>query len=82
MACGKRLDPCIESYYYPGNSVTYYSKNIKCSNMPLKDNSHSDYRVERHHHGEKRLPRVFDEANYQVTLFLVFSFLFVLKFNF
>ncbi|CAG9537100.1 unnamed protein product [Cercopithifilaria johnstoni] len=69
IACGKRLDPCMQSYYYPGNSVTYYSKNIKCNNMLSKDNSHSDYREEKHHHKEKGTPRVFDELNYQMDQF-------------
>ncbi|VDK85653.1 unnamed protein product [Litomosoides sigmodontis] len=66
---GKRLDPCMQSYYYPGNSVTYYSKNIKYDNMPLKDNSDSDYQQARYHRKETGALRVFDETNYQVDQF-------------
>ncbi|EFO19885.1 hypothetical protein LOAG_08607 [Loa loa] len=69
MECGKRLNPSMQSFYYPGDSVTYYSKNIKCSNMPLKDNSKNDYREKRCHHKEERTPRFFDEANYQMDQF-------------
>ncbi|KAL3984887.1 hypothetical protein ACH3XW_36350 [Acanthocheilonema viteae] len=69
MTYGKRLDPSMQSYYYPGNSVTYYSKNVKYNNRPLKDNSHNDYREERYYRKEKGAPRVFDDANYQIDQF-------------
>ncbi|OZC05478.1 hypothetical protein X798_07548, partial [Onchocerca flexuosa] len=76
MVCGKQLDPSVQSYYYPGNSATYYSKNTKGNNMPLKDNScldlsrnrtsHSNYREKRRYYKEEKLPRsVFDKINYQ-----------------
>ncbi|KAM3717516.1 Spindle assembly abnormal protein [Dirofilaria immitis] len=80
MAFGKQLDSSVQSYYHPGNSVTYYSKNIKCSNVPLKGDSclnlsrnrtsHNNYREERHYHEEERPPRaVFDGINYQMDQF-------------
>uniref|UniRef100_A0A8R1XYM5 Uncharacterized protein n=1 Tax=Onchocerca volvulus TaxID=6282 RepID=A0A8R1XYM5_ONCVO len=80
MACGKQLDPSVQSYYYPGNSVTYYSKNTKGSNIPLKDGScldlsrnhtsHSNYREERRYYREEKLPRaVSNKINYQVDQF-------------
>uniref|UniRef100_A0A0R3S6Q0 Reverse transcriptase domain-containing protein n=1 Tax=Elaeophora elaphi TaxID=1147741 RepID=A0A0R3S6Q0_9BILA len=69
MECGKRSDPSMQSYYYPGNSVTYYSENTKYNNKPLKNNCHSDYQGERYHHKEKGAPRVFDEPNYQMDHF-------------
>lgn len=71
MAYGKQLDPSVQSHYYPGNSVTYCSKNIKYNNTSLNDNS-IDYREGRQHYKEKGTPRVFNEANYQVFLFFCF----------
>ncbi|VDM07766.1 unnamed protein product [Wuchereria bancrofti] len=69
MACNKRLNPSVQSCYHPGNSVTYYSKNIKYNNMPSKDNSHNNYQEERCHHMEERPLQVFDEAHYQMDHF-------------
>uniref|UniRef100_A0A915PYC1 Uncharacterized protein n=1 Tax=Setaria digitata TaxID=48799 RepID=A0A915PYC1_9BILA len=79
-ARGKPLDPSI-SNYYPGNSVTYYSKNIKCGSMPLKNeryldlskNNHSprgDYQEGRGpYDGKRSLRAVFDGRNYQMDQF-------------
>ncbi|VDN03264.1 unnamed protein product [Thelazia callipaeda] len=69
----------VQSNYHPGNSVTYYSRNVQCNNLHRKNEGWLDfagncydpeYRKERRYYTKKKPSRtVYTETNYQIDHF-------------